>query len=175
MVYEVVSLVIRHEDPGDRAQVFEVNAQAFETDAEAKLVEALRHAAEPLISLVAVVEERVVGHILFTPVRVEKCPKGGAPMALGPMAVIPELQNRGIGSQLVREGLRKCRALGGEVVYVLGHADYYRRFGFQLAPRFGLQYRSEEFDPYFMVLELRPGALEAMAGRVHYRPEFDEV
>ncbi len=167
---------IRSEEPGDHTQVFKVNSQAFETDLEAKLVEALRGSVEPLISLVAGVEDRVVGHILFTPVSVDQGSREGAAlMALGPMAVLPEFQNRSIGSRLVEEGLARCRALGTEAVFVLGHADYYPRFGFEPARRFALRYKSEELDPYFMVLELLPGALESVSGHVHYSPEFEEV
>ena len=170
------SIVIREEEPADYSQVFEINAQTFETDLEAKLVEALRNRVEPLISLVALVDERLVGHILFTPVTVEGCAKGGAAlMGLGPMAVLPEHQNSGIGSRLVEEGLARCRALGAEAVFVLGHADYYPRFGFEPAKRYALRYKSEELDPYFMVLELKPGVLKSVSGDVHYSPEFEEV
>jgi len=168
--------VIRDEQPQDHAQVFEVHSRAFETDLEANLVEALRSRVEPLISLVATVEERVVGHILFTSVTVDRSDKTGeALMALGPMAVLPEFRNRGIGSRLVEEGLAECRALGAEAVFVLGHADYYPRFGFEPAEPFGLRYKSAELDPYFMVLELRPGALQSLAGYVHYSPEFEQL
>lgn len=176
MSREVPTVEIRDEEPADYKQVFEVNVQAFETDLEAKLVETLRSKVEPLISLVAVVEEQVVGHILFTPVTVDDCVKGGAAlMGLGPMAVLPRYQDRGIGSRLVEEGLARCRALGTEAVFVLGHADYYPRFGFEPAKRLALRYQSEELDPYFMVLTLRPGALESVSGHVHYSPEFEEV
>jgi putative acetyltransferase len=175
-VEESPTVVIREEETGDHTQVFRVNSEAFETDLEEKLVEALRSRVEPLISLVAVVEERVVGHILFTPVKVDGCAKSGAAlMGLGPMAVLPEHQNRGIGSRLVEEGLDRCRALGTEAVVVLGHADYYPRFGFVPAKEFSLRYKSEELDPYFMALELRQGALESVSGDVHYSPEFEEV
>lgn len=167
-------LVIRGEEPADRERVFEVNAQAFETELEAKLVEALRGSVEPLISLVASVEERVVGHILFTPVTAGPVRQESAlMMALGPMAVLPDFQNRGIGSRLVEEGLARCRALGAAAVFVLGHAEYYPRFGFAPAAPHGLHYRSRELDPYFMVLELQPGTLESLSGFVHFRPEFE--
>ena len=96
-------------------------------------------------------------------------------MGLGPMAVLPDHQNRGIGSRLVEEGLVRCGALGTEAVFVLGHADYYPRFGFELAKSHALRYKSEELEPYFMVLELRPGVLESVSGDVHYSPEFEEV
>ena len=176
MTREVPTVEIRDEEPADYKQVFEVNAQAFETDLEAKLVETLRSKVEPLISLVAVVEEKVVGHILLTPVTVDGCAKKDAAlMGLGPMAVLPKFQDHGIGSRLVEEGLARCRALGTEAVFVLGHADYYPRFGFEPAEKSALRYKSEELDPYFMVLALRPGALESVSGHVHYSLEFDEV
>ena len=176
MSREVPTVEIRDEEPADYQQVFEVNAQAFETGLEAKLVETLRSKIEPLISLVAVVEEQVVGHILFTPVTVDGCDKRGAAlMGLGPMAVLPEFQNRGIGSRLVEGGLARCRALGTEAVFVLGHADYYPRFGFEPAKEFALRYKSEELDPYFMVLALRPGALESASVFAPTNPAFDDA
>ncbi len=166
-------LVIRPEEAGDREQVFEVNAQAFETDAEARLVDALRPVTEPLISLVAILKDRVAGHILFTPITVDNAPEAAATMALGPMAVLPELQKQGIGSMLVPAGLEECRSLATEAVFVMGHAEYYPRFGFTPAAPLGLRYKSERFDPYFMVIELRPGTLASMSGHVYYRPEFE--
>jgi putative acetyltransferase len=162
---------IRVERSRDQEAVFEVNAQAFETPAEAKLVDALRPAVKPLISLVAVhKKETVVGHILFTPVRVGAA---GKAMALGPMAVRPDFQRKGIGSRLVRAGLDACRHRGHGVVFVLGHADFYPRFGFQPAASLGFRYGSSELDRYFMVAELTSKALKGLAGSVKYHPEFD--
>jgi putative acetyltransferase len=168
-------VLIREERSEDRAAVHEVNRQAFPTPAEADLVDALRGAARPWISLVAEAGGRVVGHILFTSVRVVGEAGERAALGLAPMAVHPDYQNRGIGSRLVRAGLEACRAQGHPVVFVLGHPDYYPRFGFQSAAPRGLHYKGPEFDPYFMVAELEPGALEGWAGRVEYRPEFEDV
>ena len=148
---------------------------AFESDAEARLVGAIRLAAEPVISLVAVIGERVVGHILFTPVKVQNVPDLSVTLALGPMAVVPDLQNKWVGSKLVRAGLAECRTLGVNAIFVLGHPHYYPRFGFQSAAQLGLRYEREEFDPYFMVLEVRPEALASMSGYVEYLPEFKWV
>lgn len=168
-------ITIREEREGDRAAIHEVNRRAFPTPAEADLVDALRGAAQPWISLVAEIEDQIVGHILFTPVRVVG--EGGERAALGlaPMAVLPDFQNRGIGSRLVRAGLEACRAQGHPVVFVLGHPAYYPRFGFQPAAPRGLCFKGPEFDPYFMVAELEPGALGGWAGRVEYRREFEGV
>ena len=166
-------VLIRPEDSADRDEVFEVNAAAFETEAEAKLVDLLRDVAEPLVSLVAVVDGRLVGQILFTPVTVDQAPEGVLVMGLAPMAVRPEDQRSGIGSKLVRAGVRECAALGATAVVVMGHETYYPRFGFEPAAPHGLRYRNEELDPYFMVLELRRGTLQSLSGHVHYHPAFE--
>ena len=94
--------------------------------------------------------------------------------ALGPMAVLPTWQKRGVGSQLVRAGLEICRAAGYDLVIVLGHTTYYPRFGFQPAPPLGIRWEHGA-DSHFMVMELRPGALAGASGVVRYRPEFDGV
>ncbi len=170
-----MTIEIRPERPEDSAQVFAVNAAAFETEDEARLVDAVRAAAEPLISLVAVDGGAVVGHILFSPVSVEGEAPARRAIGLGPMAVAPEHQRRGIGSRLVRAGLDACRAIGEPVVFVLGHADYYPRFGFESAPARGLRYRGPEFDPHFFVAELAPGALDGWSGRIRYHDEFEKL
>ncbi len=166
------SLTVRREGPADREAVHEVNSRAFETDLEARLVDALRSGEGPAISLVAVLDGRVVGHALFTGVTVEESPSATPLLALGPMAVLPEHQRQGIGSALVREGLEACRVSGAGAVFVLGHAEYYPRFGFELASRHGLRFGDGSLAPYFMALELVPGTLRPLAGEVRYRPEF---
>lgn len=168
-----MSLEIRPDRPEDHAAVYAVNAAAFETDAEAELVEAVRRDADPLISLVATSDGTVVGHILFSPVTVEGEGARRRALGLGPMAVAPEHQRQGIGSRLVRAGLDACRAIGETVVVVLGHADYYPRFGFMPARASGLWYRGPDFDPHFFVAELTPGALDGWAGQVRYHDAFE--
>jgi putative acetyltransferase len=91
------------------------------------------------------------------------------------MAVRPALQRRGIGSALVREGLARCRAAGHRIAVVLGHPEYYPRFGFSPGAPRGIRSTWEVPDDVFMVLELVPGALDGVAGIVHYRPEFAEL
>lgn len=162
---------IRPEEPADGPAIRAVHDRAFGGPAESRIVEALRGVA-PRVSLVAVEESTVVGHVLFTPVVVETGGGVWSALALGPMAVLPERQRRGVGSALVRDGLRACCALGEPVVFVLGHPDYYPRFGFRPARPLGL---SSEFDApaeAFMVAELPAGALAGRTGRVRYRPEF---
>ena len=169
---------IREERPDDYEAVRRLNELAFEGPQEAALVDALRGAAHPCVSLVAVEEGRVVGHIFFSPVTIE--PDGGSPdpppaMGLAPMAVAPELQRRGVGSRLVRAGLAECRRAGCGAVFVLGHADYYPRFGFAPAGPRGFRCEYDVPVEVFMVTELAPGALAGRAGLVKYRPEFAAV
>lgn len=169
-----IAMEIRPERPEDVASVHRVNELAFGTPAEADLVDALRRAADPFVSLVAVIDDRIVGHILFTPVSVE----GAADrlmMGLAPMAVLPEYQNQGIGSRLVEEGLQACARLGAGAVAVLGHPEYYPRFGFEPAAKHGLRSEYDVPDEVFMVQELEPGALSGCRGLIRYRPEFAAV
>jgi putative acetyltransferase len=166
---------VRSERPEDRVAVRRVNREAFEDETEARLVDLLRGEAEPLVSLVAERRGEVVGHILLTPVEVEESPAGSLVMGLGPMAVLPAWQGQGVGGELIRSGIEACRRLGASAVVVLGHRDYYPRFGFQPAASSSLRYREGEVQEHFMVRELVAGALETLAGEVRYLSPFDQV
>jgi len=161
---------IRAEKPQDEQGIFDVVEAAFETPAEAELVRNLRPLVNPWISMVATKGKVIVAHILFTPVKVGLADMA---MALGPMAVAPEFQGKGVGSKLVRAGLTACRRRGHGVIFVLGHTDFYPRFGFRSAAPLGFRYGNAELDRYFMVAELLPGALRGLSGSVRYHPEFD--
>lgn len=165
-------LIVRDETPSDRDAVRVVNERAFGGAAEADLVDALREGARPHVSLVAESEGRVVGHIFFSPVVIESVSGASEAFALGPMGVLPEVQRQGVGSELIRRGLEECRRLGHEVVFVLGHPEYYPRFGFAPAAAKGLRCEYPVPDEVFMVAELREGALAGRTGLVKYRPEF---
>jgi len=166
---------IRAETAADVAAVRRVLSAAFPTEVEADLVDALRGTTDPWLSLVAEDDEREVnGHILFTPVEVHSPTGVSSALGLGPMAVHPLHQRRGVGSALVRAGLSACRDVGALVVVVLGHPAYYPRFGFRPAWDFGLYYRAPGRNPACMVLELEPGALRGRSGEVRYHPAFDE-
>ncbi len=169
--------MIRQETISDRDAVHEVNRLAFGRDDEASLVEALRRsdAFIPELSLVAEKEGRVVGHILFSRITVEAPTRVVTALSLAPMAVLPEFQRQGIGSDLVRDGLERSKAAGHEIVIVLGHPDYYPRFGFSPARAMGVECPFPAPDEAFMAIELVPGALDAVEGTVKYPPEFDEV
>jgi putative acetyltransferase len=163
--------LIRPEQPGDRAGVRAVNVAAFETPAEADLVDALRARARPLVSLVAAERGAIVGHILFSPVTLPGRPSLTL-MGLAPMAVAPARQRVGIGAALVRAGLEACRRLPADAVVVLGHPAYYPRFGFAPGVHGGLGCEYDVPAEAFMVLELRPGALRGAAGAVRYHAAF---
>jgi putative acetyltransferase len=165
---------IRHEEPNDYASVREVNELAFAGTAEAKLVDVLRAANKAVVSLVATIQGRVVGHILFSAVTVARAPENFRGVGLAPMSVLPEFQKRGIGSNLVREGLASCRRHGYEAVVVLGHVGFYPRFGFVRAKDYGLYNEYQAIDS-FMVLELREGVLGQIHGLVKYAPEFRDA
>lgn len=165
---------IRPEEPRDRDAVRAVNTAAFPEPAEADLVDALRLRGKATVSLVADVEGAVVGHILFSPLTLDPaCDR--SLLGLAPMAVLPAHQRTGIGSALVTAGLGACAARGAQAVLVLGHADYYPRFGFRPASGFGLRSTYDVPDANFLALELVAGALDGVAGTVHYAPEFAGV
>jgi len=160
-------MLIRAEKENDRDAVYAVNASAFETLSEANLVDTLREQAHPVVSLVAEDNGEVVGHILFSPVFLPGYPDLKA-MGLAPMAVTPEHQREGIGSALVRAGLERCKQQGFTAVVVLGHSDYYPRFGFSPSSQFGIDSEYEVPDEAFMAMELEPGALNGKTGTVEY-------
>lgn len=163
---------IRPETEEDFQQVYRVNTLAFEGETEAKLVEKLRK-VESYIALVAETDGKIVGHISFTPVTLND--EQTTFLGLAPMAVLPEYQNQGVGSKLVREGLKICAGKGFTAVFVLGHPTYYPRFGFETAKTKGFFCEYEVPDEAFMVLELETGALQGKQGVIKYVPEFAQV
>jgi putative acetyltransferase len=166
-------MVIREEQQGDLDQVRAINLAAFETAMEADLVDALRERATPHVSLVAEDDGLIVGHILFSPATLAS-DLDVRVMGLAPMAVIPSRQREGIGSRLVREGLERCRQLDAAAVIVLGHPQYYPRFGFRPASNLSLRSEYDVPDDVFMVLELRERALAGRSGTIRYHPVFAE-
>jgi putative acetyltransferase len=168
-------LTIRQERLEDIPAIWQVNAAAFGHSAEADLVDALRRRGVVTLSLVATEGGQVIGHILFTPITIEAENDMHTATALGPLAVLPLHQNKGIGSRLVRVGLDALREARHGVVIVLGHAAYYPRFGFVPASRHGIRWDRDVPDDVFMVVELLPGALDGVGGVVHYQPEFADL
>ncbi len=165
---------IRKEEPRDRDAVHRLNLAAFENGPEATVVDKLRISCKDYLAYVAVEGDVVVGHILFTPVTVEGCSVAG--MGLAPMAVLPSHQRNGIGSQLVWHGLEHLRQSSCPFVIVLGHAEYYPRFGFELASKYQLSSQWEGVrDEAFMVVVFDRAALRKTGGVARYRREFDDA
>ncbi len=165
---------VRPETPRDQPAIHALNAAAFETSAEARLVDALRTNGALTLSLVAVLDGGLVGHIAFSPVTVEAQGRSTLGVGLAPMAVAPSHQRQGIGTRLIEEGLRTLRAHGHPFCVVLGHVDYYPRHGFVSAPNRGIRWE-QGHDEAFFVQALTPGGLNGVSGVVRYRPEFDAV
>jgi putative acetyltransferase len=166
---------IRPETPQDVDSIRYVNDQAFGQTEEGAIVDRLRKRNALTISLVATRDDKVVGHIAFSPVVIESQCLSFEAVALAPMAVLPAHQRKGIGSQLVRSGLEESRRLGHEVVVVLGHPDYYPRFGFVPGKQRGIGCEFEVPDEAWMVIELKEGILGGRSGTVKYQPEFQEA
>jgi len=162
---------IRPEEPSDRLAVRAVNEAAFGSSLEADIVERLHKNSESVVSLVAEVDSEICGHIMLSPVTINS--NGSIQLiGLGPMAVLPNHQRQGIGSNLVHEGLSQCRTKGFSAVVVLGHPEYYPRFGFAPASRYGITSKYDVPDEVFMLLELQPGSLQGVSGQVIYSDAF---
>ncbi len=166
-------------DPTDVAAVRAVHLAAFPTDAEAKLIDALRASGEYVAgwSLVAEVESEVVGHCLLTGATLER-PDGsrvtGRVMALGPIAVVPAWQGRRIGAKLMHAALERCVGQGVAAVVLLGHPTYYPRFGFGPARTQGLRPPEPWPDGAWMACRLAAWT-PADVGVVHYAAPFMEI
>jgi predicted N-acetyltransferase YhbS len=117
----------------------------------------------------------VVGHILFTKVFIQSEGVNKESLALAPMAVLPKLQKEGIGMQLINSGIEKARILGYESIVVLGHAEYYPKFGFMPASKFGIAAPWEVPDEVFMMLELKDNALKNVSGMINYAQAFMDL
>jgi len=168
-------ILIRHEIPEDIPLIYAVIEQTFKRDAEARLADKLRQACVDHLSLVADDNGTIVGHIMFTPVLI-KNDKEVRGMGLAPMSVLPSRQRRGIGTQLVKSGLQILREKGCPFVIVLGHPDYYPRFGFQPASSFNIKSQWEGVpDEAFMILVLEEEAMQNVSGIAMFRDEFNQV
>jgi len=172
------ALIVRPEDSADTGEqraVRSVHEAAFGRPDEADLVDNLRSEGAVLLSLVAQVEQQemeqqIVGHTLFSRMSIETSTGPVSAGALAPAAVLPGHQRRGIGEQLIRCGLDRLRAQGERIVIVLGHPDYYSRFGFSSEKA---RFLESPFPPEaFMALELSSGALEGVRGKVRYPAAF---
>jgi len=164
---------IRAEQAGDFGDVRAVNERAFERRDEANLVEALRADAVRIASLVAIEAGRLVGHVMVSRVWIDAASGAVAIASLAPVAVLPEYQRKGIGSALIARGIDECQSAGWPAMIVVGHVDYYPRFGFSAAAVAHLE--SPYSGPHFMGRDLQPGALAKLRGRVRYPDIFDHL
>lgn len=168
-------ITIREEQPDDISAIHRLNVAAFGQPQEAELVDLLRTNGAALLSLVATLNGRVVGHILYSPATVEMDDRNIVGAGLAPMAVLPEYQRRGIGSRLVEAGTVRLRERGCPFIIVLGHPDYYPRFGFRSAREYGIGCQWEVPDNVFMVLVLDEAKMKGVSGLARYRDEFSGV
>lgn len=168
------TIKVRPEAPEDLPGIRYVNESAFPTKAEADLVDLCRERGKTALSLAALLDGKVVGHVLFTPVTIEPPHPGWRGLGLGPIAVLPEAQGKGIGSRLMMIGLELCRGQGIDFVVLLGDPRYYTRFGFIPGREFGLSSDYGDGDE-FQARELKPGGLRGAKGVVKYVAEFGET
>jgi putative acetyltransferase len=176
---EDILMGVREEEEDDIVDVHLLLEAAFGQEDESRLVEKLRSRPnfDPDLSFVTFQGQRVLGHLLFTPIWIvkddDKDIKHPA-LALAPVAILPKEQRKGLGTSLIKFGLMRCKDQGHRLVIVVGHPEYYERFGFRPAVAKGITNDLGVGDPYFMVLELEEGALEGVTGEVRYPQPFKE-
>lgn len=167
--------MIRKETIRDIQDIRKLNDLVFSGPVEGTIVEAIRKRSPEALSLVAVVDYKIVGHIFFSPVEIDGL-NGIQAMGLGPMAVLPEYQRQGIGTALIIQSIKQLQELGCAVVVVLGHAEYYQKFGFSPVSRHGLKCQWDGVpDDAFMVRFLRKDYEGIASGTIRYMKEFDEA
>jgi putative acetyltransferase len=168
-------IIIREERPEDIAAIRCVNLESFGRPQEANLIEMLRTNGGILLSLVATYDSQVIGHILYSPVTAGFSEKkiGGA--GLGPMAVLPKYQRQGVGGKLIEFGITRLKQSGCPFIVVLGHADYYPRFGFRPASDYWLKCEWSVPDNAFMALVLDESKIRDLSGLAKYRAEFSNI
>lgn len=169
---------IRAEKSEDKGEIYEVNKLAFGKDNEAKLVDLLRAREDfiPELSLVAIANEKIVGYVLLSKIAiVSEDQKRFDSLALAPVSVVPDSQKQGVGKLLITNVLEKAKNLGYESVIVLGHKEYYPKFGFGLAGDWGIKAPFDVPADHFMAIELKKGSLDGKSGIVEYPPELLSV
>ena len=169
-------IIVREERSEDIEAVRMVNETAFGQPAEANIADKLRENCQDRLSLVATQNGAVVGHILFSPARIEEKGKTVQGMGLAPVAVLPSLQRQGIGTHLVLKGMEILKDRGCPFVIVLGYPEYYPRFGFERASLYGIRSQWEGVpDEAFMIRILDHATMKGLAGVARYRDEFDDA
>lgn len=176
-----MNIIIRQEETIDYESVFSLIEEAFRSleksdHREQFLVEKLRKsdAFIPELSLIAEIDEKIVGHILLTKIKIINGDKSQESLALAPMSVLPEFQRMGVGEKLIKQAHQKAKYLGYKSVVVLGHPDYYPKFGYQLAKNYGIELPFEVEENSCLVIELIEDGLKDVSGKVEYAKEFYE-
>jgi putative acetyltransferase len=164
------NLIIRCEETQDQDAVRSINESAFERTDEADLIDGLRREAAVLLSLVAETENQLVAHVLFSRMWIDHAAGSIAAVALAPIAVLPSYQRKGIGAKLIENGVARLRRSGERIVFVLGHPDYYARFGFSTETTCGVE---APFPRHaFMAVELGAEPMDGICGKVRYAAAF---
>jgi len=176
-----MTINIRQEQPKDHATVFQIIEKAFKTMAysshtEQFIVEKLRKsdAFIPELSLVAELEEELVGYIILSKIHIDTRTQFVDALSLGPVAVLPKLHQQGIGSQLIKAAHKMAKSLGHEIIILLGHKDYYPRFGYEMTNKYGIELPFKSAPENCMVLGLNPDSLKDVSGKVIYSKPFLE-
>ena len=167
-------MIIRRENSDDFKEIGLLIKEAFNNDFEKFLVEGIRknpkHISE--LSLIAEDVNVITGHILFSEIIVKGDTDHLGGLALAPLCVKASYKNRGVGKALIHQSLLLAKALGYKFIVVLGHSEYYSKFGFTPASNFNIKCSFEVPDESYMVLELRDNSLAGICGTVEYLPEF---
>ncbi|MBD2843558.1 N-acetyltransferase [Paenibacillus sp. IB182496] len=173
-----MAIIIRTENENDFSQVYDVNVIAFgDREDEAKLVERIRDTENfiPQLSIIAEDKGTIVGHVLLSKAEVVEGDKQHEVIVLAPIAVRPNYQKQGIGKQLINEGIKRCSELGFYVVLLIGHPEYYPKFGFKPARKFNLELTQFKVpNEVFMVNELKEHELMKIKGELRYPKAFFE-
>ncbi|NJJ39114.1 GNAT family N-acetyltransferase [Paenibacillus apii] len=169
-------MIIRTESAADFEEVYNLNFLAFgNREDESKLIERIRKSEGfiPDLSIVAEIDMQIVGHLLLSKAIVEDEGNRHEVIVLAPIAVNPNYQKQGIGSQLIYEGFNRCIALGFNIILLIGHPSYYPKFGFKAARNYGLELKQFNVpDDVFMVCELKEGELQNIKGELKYPESF---
>lgn len=176
-----MNLTIRREEKEDKKAVFKLIQKAFQNaefsdQGEHFLVERLRESAAfiPQLSLVATLDNKIVGHILLTKIKITNANNSFPSLALAPVSVLPEHQKQGIGGKLILESHRIAKELGNKSIVLLGHEGYYPRFGYERADKYGIRLPFEAPLENCMVIELVDNGLDGVSGLVEYPKAFSE-
>ncbi|KAF2341453.1 GNAT family N-acetyltransferase [Flavobacterium tistrianum] len=176
-----MEITLRQENKNDFESVFHLIEKAFEKEEysdhkEQFLVERLRKsdAFIPELSIVAELDNKIVGHILFTKLKIKNDLNSFESLALAPVSVLPEFQGKGIGSKLILQGHEIAKSLGYKSVILLGHQDYYPRFGYELCKKYNIKMPFDVPAENCMVIALTENALLGISGEVIYPSQFFE-